>query len=356
MSDRRAHRADEASDYDPNEDFSAEYGHTRTGTGSRRRSAREDASGTGGRRRSRGSRRKSSGPARAAKAARAGTDRASAFSASAIKRVSVLKDRPNQIVYTLAEQNRRKRGTAVLTTLFGAFGVALLVLLGLLVYQLFSGPGGALVDGEDVIAAPPEGHSTLTPQQFRAEPNNGDTFGPIAERPEDAEPMTEEAVFGGAEDVEVNGMTLQLDEGRVTDSCTSLVWGEGVGQSLIDANCSSAATGVYTDSEDRYVAQVTLFDLVDTESAQRVAEALDPGNAESGAGFVLPDTGDAPGLEEGYSQASTQVMGHYLAVYWVAQTDGSAPGDDTDMATLSVAAMNTVLLPYEQVVAAGREE
>ncbi|WP_017600176.1 hypothetical protein [Nocardiopsis lucentensis] len=268
----------------------------------------------------------------------------------------MLGDRPNQIVYTLAEQSKRKRGTAVLGVLMGAFGVALVALLGLLVFQLFSPDGGAVARGEQSIVAPPEGHGTLTPDQFLFGANLEDTFGPIDGRPEGAEPMTEEAVFGDSEEVEVNGMELALSEGRVTDSCTSLVWGEELGQSLIDANCSSAATGVYTDPDEEYVAQVTLFDLVDSEGATRVAEALDPNNAETGAGFLLADTGDVPGLEEGFSQASTQVMGHYLAVFWVARTDGSPPGDDSDMASVRVAAMDTVLLPYEEIVARNQAE
>ncbi|MFI6576516.1 hypothetical protein ACIBFB_11990 [Nocardiopsis sp. NPDC050513] len=352
-------------DYDPDEDFSAEYGHTHTraeaGTGhdvyddeEYDDTASEDDD-TGGRR-SGGSRRRKDAGGRGAANRRAGVDRVSAFSAAAIKRVSVLGDRPNQIVYTLAEQSKRKRGTAVLGTLMGAFGVALVALLGLLLYQLFSPGGGALAQGENSIVAPPEGHGTLTPEQFLLGANLEDTFGPIDARPEGAEPMTEDLVFGEAEETEVNGMELTLGESRVTDSCTSLVWGEDLGQSLIDANCSGAATGVYTDSDEEYVAQVVLFDLVDAEGATQVAQALDPNNTETGAGFLLADTGDVPGLQEGYSQASTQVMGHYLAVSWVARTDGSPPGDDTDMASVSVAAMGTVLLPYEEVVARTQAE
>ncbi|OLT29146.1 hypothetical protein BJF83_00590 [Nocardiopsis sp. CNR-923] len=350
-------------DYDPDEDFSAEYGHTHTRAEAEAEHDEHDehddtapaGDDTGGRR-SRGSRRKRDGDDRGDPNRRGGVDRVSAFSAAAIKRVSVLGERPNQIVYTLAEQSKRKRGTAVLGGLMGAFGVALVALLGLLLYQLFSPGGGALAQGENSIVAPPEGHGTLTPEQFLLGANLKDTFGPIDERPEGAEPMTEDLVFGDAEDPEVNGMELTLSEGRVTDSCTSLVWGEDLGQSLIDANCSGAATGVYTDPDEEYVAQVVLFDLADAEGATRVARALDPNDTQTGAGFLLADTGEVPGLNEGYSQASTQVMGHYLAVSWVARTDGSPPGDDTDMASVSVAAMGTVLLPYEEVVARTQAE
>ncbi|WP_017573550.1 hypothetical protein [Nocardiopsis halotolerans] len=386
---RRAHTEEHADDYgqsggqdgyDPEEDFSAEYGHTRPADGHVDEDAyaddtyddeydeygdqSEDDQGAGsGRspRRGKGRRGRRAGPSRRRAAsggrrtAPTGVDKVSAFSASAIKRVSVLGDRPNQIVYTLAEQSKRKRGTAVLGALLGAFSIALIALLGLLSYQLFAAPGGTVAGGDESIVAPPEGHSTLTPELYLSEPNREDVFGPIEERPEGAEPMTEEAVFEPVKEIGLEDMNLELREGSVTDSCTSLVWGEDLAQSLIDANCINAATGVYTDADEQYVAQFTLFDLANAEEAAEVERALDPTNAESGAGFLLTQTGEEiPGLEDGYSQATSQVMGHYLAVFWVADTEGSPPGDDTDMATLSVASMNAARYVYEEVVASGQ--
>ena len=56
-------------------------------------------------------------------------------------------------------------------------------------------------------------------------------------------------------------------------------------------------------------------------------------------------------MQEGYSQASTQVMGHYLAVFWTAKADGSEPGDDSDLATLDVASMSAFSFVYDEVVA-----
>ncbi|MFD6952782.1 hypothetical protein A6A08_09900 [Nocardiopsis sp. TSRI0078] len=369
---RRAERAyteDHADDYgqddhqdgyDPEEDFSAEYGHTRpVGTGDPggaddASDAEQEAEGSGRspRRGGRGNRGSGASRRRASGVRRAGVDKVSAFSASAIKKVSVLGDRPNQIVYTLAEQSRRKRGTAVLGVLLGAFSLALVTLLGLLSYQLFLAPGGTTAGGDESVVAPPEGHSTLTPEMYLSEPNREDVFGPINERPEGVEPMTEDTVFGGVEEIGLDDMKLDLREGSVTDSCTSLVWGEELGQSLVDGNCIRAASGVYTDADEKYVAQFTLFDLASAEEAAEVESQLDPTNPESGAGFLLTQTNDEiPGLQDGYSQANSQVMGHYLAVFWVAETDGSKPGDDTDMATLSVASMNAARHVYEEVVA-----
>ncbi|WP_049578012.1 hypothetical protein [Nocardiopsis sp. SBT366] len=342
--------------YDPEEDFSEEYGHTQArpdaeyddyddpDTGYE---DEEDPEHGATRAEGRKGRRKD----------KKGVGLVSAFSASAIKKVSVLGDRPNQIVYTLAEQSKRKRGTAVLGVLLGAFSIALVALLGLLTYQLVTGTGGNTDRGEETIVAPPEGHSTITPELYLSEPDRPEVFGSIENRPDDVEPMTDESVFGPVEELDMAGMKLELQESEVTDSCTSLVWGEQLGQSLLDANCLNAASGVYTDSDDDYVAQVTLFDLSDSAGATEVAAAMDPTNAETGAGFLLSRELDGvEGLQEGYSQATTQVMGHYLAVYWVARTDGSLPGDDSGLATASVVSQSAFGFVYDEVVAHKPEE
>ena len=81
-----------------------------------------------------------------------GVNKVSAFSAAAIKRVSVLGDRPNQIVYTLAEQSKRKRGTAVLGLLLGAFSLALVALLAIVTMYFVGAEQGAtsLLNGNAV--------------------------------------------------------------------------------------------------------------------------------------------------------------------------------------------------------------
>ena len=359
-------------DYDPEEDFSAEYGHTHARADEYEYDdgyddqaddeayddGPEDGAGQEPRRRGsrRASRRRRGGSRAQSAAGRGGVGKVSAFSASAIKKVSVLGDRPNQIVYTLAEQSKRKRGTAALGVLLGAFGVALVALLGLLTFQLTTTSDGVIEGGDQSVVLPPDGHGTLTPELYLSEGNRDDVFGAIDERPEGHEPMTEEAVFDPVQEIELDGLSLELQDRSVTDSCTSMVWGDDLGQSLVDANCVNGATGVYTDSDGEYVAQVSLFDLANSEAATDVAAVLDPTNPEHSAGFVLSQTGDGQGLQEGYSQANTQVMGHYLAVFWVARTDGSDPGDDSDMATLSVASMNAVRYVYDEVVEVGRAE
>ena len=336
---------DEKIDYDPEEDFSDEYGHTRSADDRTGPNLRQGRGSGRGRRGHRGR--------RPSQENRRGVGKVSAFSASAIKRVSVLGERPNQIVYTLAEQSKRKRGTAALAVLLTAFGVALFTLLGVLSYQL-TNTGGNSLSGEDSIVAPPEGHSTLTPELYLGEPNNEDTFGVIDERDPEAEPMTDEAVFGQAEELTLNGVELQMQQSSVHDSCTSLVWGDELGQSLIDADCVNAASALYTDDNQEYISQVTLFDLSDSQGAEQVAAALDPNNAETDAGFLLAQTDEeTPGLQDGYSQATTQVMGHYLAVFWSASVDGDPPGDESDLATVNVVSMNSVQYVFDEVVRNG---
>lgn len=347
-------------DYDPEEDFSAEYGHTHTASSG---SGADDEYGYDGyddgyedeyedeAEQAPAQRR---GRRRRGKRADKNPGKVSAFSANAIKRVSVLGDRPNQIVYTLAEQSRRKRGTAVLAVLLTAFGLALVLLLGLLSYQFISNDSGQVAQTEDGIVEPPEGHTTLTPELYLSEPNREETFGAIDQREAEAEPMTEDSVFGQAEELELDGVSLQAQQTEVNDSCTSMVWGGDLAQGLLDAECVNAASALYTDSDQEYVTQVTLFDVADSNGAEEVSAALDPTNTETEAGFVLPRTDeDVAGLNEGYSQATTQVMGHYVAVFWTARQDGEEPGDNSDLATVNVASMNSVQFIYDEVVRNG---
>ncbi|GAB3461381.1 hypothetical protein GCM10027570_47240 [Streptomonospora sediminis] len=290
----------------------------------------------------------------------AGLDPVSKFSASALRRVSVLGDGPNQIVHNLAEQSRRKRGSAMLGTLLVLCGTSLLALLGVLGYQLASAPAGGpgLGGSSSAIVAPPEGHSTLVPALYQAQPQD-DAFEPIAERggPSSGTLVKDDVFSSGTEELELDGSKLVRDQAEVTETCTSLVWGEEVAQSLVDGDCTSAGSAVYLSGNEEYVAQFALFDLADSEAAGDVAAALDPGDSETAPGFLLPQKGGMDGLHKGYSQATAQVMGHYLAVYWVASADGSEPGDDDTrtLSTLNVAAMNASTWVYRQVEAAEQQ-
>ncbi|MDA2808899.1 hypothetical protein [Nocardiopsis suaedae] len=305
-----------------------------------------------GKRKKAGKGRKAEGapPRRGRRSAESGVDPVSKFSATALRKVSVLGDRPNQVVNTLAEQSSGKRGTAVLGVLLGLCGVALVALLGVLFYLLLF-TDNPLGGGDDpAMAMPEEGHSTLLPTVFQGESQEQKIFDPIAERPGEAEPLDAEKVFGSdAEKLELDDLTLTLKEAEATDTCTRWVWGEDLGQALVDGGCTSAARGFYQDADEEYVAQFTLFDLSDAEASSAAAQALDPRDHETDVGFLVPMDQGVDGLHQGYSQASAQVMGHYLAVYWVARADAGEPDEDTAMAKVNVVAMDAAVWVYEQV-------
>ncbi|WP_186355895.1 hypothetical protein [Streptomonospora sp. PA3] len=327
----------------------------RTATATARRAPAEPAEDRGDR--SDRGRRGGAGQNRTRRSARSapGIDPVSKFSASALRRVTVLGDRSSQIVYTLAEQSTRKRGTTILATLLVLCVTALVALLGVLAYQLATAsPDSADSGGSSAVVAPPQGHSTLVPRLYQAQPQD-DAFAPIAERGDGGGALPKDEVFGSeTEELKLDGHTLVREQAEVTDTCTSLVWGDGVARALVDGECTSAASAVYMGEDDEYVAQVALFDLADVESSEAVARSLDPGVSATAPGFLLPQKSGIEGLHKGYSQATAQVMGHYLAVYWVARTDGGEPSDSDTLSTLNVAAMNASTWVYRQVGEAGQ--
>ncbi|QBI53950.1 hypothetical protein [Streptomonospora litoralis] len=331
---------DEDVNTDRGADEGADGSRTRRGGKARRRGA-DGRGGAPGGRTARGRRPGRSG---------AGADPVSRFSASALRRVSVLGDRPSQVVYTLAEQSRRKNGTAVLAGLLVLCLTSLVGLLGVLSYQLATQTGGTSSQAAvGSVVAPPEGHSTLLPEMYQAQPQD-EAFEPIAERGEGSGGLPEDGVFGSeTEELELDGQKLVRDQSEVTDTCTSLVWGREVAQTLVDGECTSAASAVYLSGGEKYIAQFTLFDLADVDAATNAATALDPQDPSIAPGFLLPRKSGVEGLHEGYSQATAQVMGHYLAVYWVARTDGEKPGESDTLSTLNVAAMNASTWVYRQV-------
>ncbi|MDS1269342.1 hypothetical protein RIF23_03420 [Lipingzhangella sp. LS1_29] len=261
-------------------------------------------------------------------------------------------ERSSQILANLAEQSRRRRGGYVLGGLLVSCGVALLALLVLLGMQVF-GAGVTSSQAEAPIVDPPEGHSRLQPDVYNAAPQ-AEMFDSLAEREGDASELTEEGLFSQDEDIAAAGVELSLTDTEVTDVCTATVWGDELAETLSEGQCTAAARGLYHDEGEEYVAQFTLFDLAEAGHAEAVAEELDPASRDPG--FVLPLEGDHEGLQDGYSQATAQVIGHYLAVYWVARSDGESPGDDDSLASLNVAVTEAADPVFEWVNAANAED
>ncbi|QVQ53086.1 hypothetical protein J4H86_04635 [Spiractinospora alimapuensis] len=198
---------------------------------------------------------------------------------------------------------------------------------------------------EAPIVDPPQGHARLQPTVFHAQ-DQLELFDPIAQRGSDDEALTDEELFADQEELSFEDLDLELRESRTTDTCTGEVWGDTLAETLAEAECASASHALYVDSDDEYVAQVTMFDLADVSGAESVVAELAP---DSTPAFIVPMDSDYEGLHEGHSQATAQVMGHYLGVFWVARADGEPPEDDDSLASVNVAVMDAALEIYRRV-------
>lgn len=324
-------------------------GRRRSGARSRASGDQDRSAGTSGARSRRGA--SSGSPRRTAKTSGARASSPDNSAAGATQR-STAGERRNQILASLIDQSRRRRGGVVLGGLIASCGLVLVALLGMLGMQLF-GPGIASNQAEAPIVDPPEGHSRLQPDVFNAAPQT-DMFDSVAERGEEAPELTQDALFPEDESISAAGVELEMVESETADVCTATVWGEQLAETVSEGQCSEAARGVYQDDGQGYLAQFTLFDLATADSAEAVSQELDPESQDPG--FVLPLNTDHAGLQEGYSQATTQVIGHYLAVYWVARTDGELPEDDDSLASLNVAVTEAAVPVFEWVNAASSED
>ena len=255
----------------------------------------------------------------------------------------MLGDRPEQVVYTLAEQSRQKHGTYVLITLLVMAVISLLALLAALVFQVLN-PEAAANRAPAPIVQPPAGHSTLRPELFHAQ-GQQDIFDPIAERDPDAEPLTEEEIFGPVQELSLSGMELTLRESEVTDTCTALVWGEELAQTLSTGACTSAARGVYLDSNGEYVAQFTLFDLADAEAATATLEAW----THRSPGFVLPMQDDIKDCTPATARPPPRPWVTMSRCSGSPGPTAANPPATTPWPRLNVAAMDAALVVYEQV-------
>lgn len=204
---------------------------------------------------------------------------------------------------------------------------------------------------EAPIVDPPQGHARLQPTVFHAQ-DQLELFDPIAQRAADDEALTDEELFADQEELSFEDLELELEESRTTDTCTGEVWGEALAETLAEAECASASHALYVDSDEEYVAQVTMFDLADDSGAESVVAELAP---ETTPAFVVPMDSDYEGLHEGHSQATAQVMGHYLGVFWVARADAEPPEDDDSLASVNVAVMDAAVEIYRRVNGADGE-
>ncbi|MEV4255757.1 hypothetical protein AB0J52_21585, partial [Spirillospora sp. NPDC049652] len=136
---------------------------------------------------------------------------------------------------------------------------------------------------------------------------------------------------------------LTLRGKELGGDCTAAVWGAETAKMLRRAGCTQVARTLYADTAHGYALSVTVFNLVDTPSANTAVDAL---GQNGGGGFVRPlapgsDSGGTLGTfgQKGYGAARGVAMGHYAVVAWAQRLTGtgdaaSAAKDETLLSVL----------------------
>ncbi|MBX6382794.1 MAG: hypothetical protein IRZ07_07435 [Microbispora sp.] len=168
---------------------------------------------------------------------------------------------------------------------------------------------------------------------------------PIDERKADSAPLTVQEVFG-ARTLTAGKVTLRRLAGRLDQSCAGAVWGADLVDALAAAGCDQAVRGLYGSSDGTYLAQYTLFNLVDVAAAETLAKSL--ASLYRGAWVQPLETQKAK--FGGYSEAEAYVLGHYLGVVWIGRADGAEPGEKDDFIMLGLAVRDAEKALYRRVV------
>jgi len=175
----------------------------------------------------------------------------------------------------------------------------------------------------------------LAPDSYSSSPST-EVFAEIASREDDSAPLSAEEMFPEKDVLrdEVSGAEPVLRSSVLDDDCGLAIWGRGLGEILQDGGCTQAVRGVYTDKKNRYRVVVAVYNLRDSEAADRAVEAFGAGSG----GFVkLPD--DAPkGFGAGFSLARGLAMGHYALITWADRSDGRGESADRPLLSLVVTA------------------
>ncbi|MCW2946234.1 MAG: hypothetical protein JWR24_2951 [Actinoallomurus sp.] len=212
---------------------------------------------------------------------------------------------------------------------FAAAGVVMLVAVIVAAALVVLGDGGHKAAAP---TAPPVAAGGPVPSAYSQAPSTP-VFEPIGKRSADARPLTADEVFGTKTIVDADSKaSLKLAASKIDAQCTAAVWGGGLAGQLQRAGCTQATRGVYTDKH--FAAMVTIFNLADSSSADRLVAAADP---KSGNGFALPLTTARP-FGQAFSIARGLAMGHYAVITWVQRADGTGDEKDTGLLSLLVTA------------------
>lgn len=185
-------------------------------------------------------------------------------------------------------------------------------------------------------------HQTQAPEHAAAEAGPAATaysqaastaaFAPIADRGSDRKPLTAADVVDTKTITDADSKAaVKLTASKLDRRCAVAVWGSALARELQRGGCTQAARGVYADKT--YAAMVTIFNLADVKSADRLVATIEPGSAN---GFPLVPSG-ATTLGRGFSIARGVAMGHYAVISWVGRADGTGDEQDPKLLSLLVA-------------------
>ncbi|MEV7007620.1 hypothetical protein [Streptosporangium sp. NPDC051022] len=174
-------------------------------------------------------------------------------------------------------------------------------------------------------------------------------FAPIARIDADPTPLTAKDVFG-EKTLKEGGVTLKLSGTKLDTDCSAVIWSQELADRLAEAGCTQALRGTYRSADGRYVAQYTLLNLRDTESADGLVQSL---NATYRGGWVQVPSGTPLFPTGGHTEASGHAMGHYAGLVWIGRADGAEPGPRDDFVSLSLAVRRAEKAVFRRVVAVG---
>ncbi|WP_017575501.1 hypothetical protein [Nocardiopsis kunsanensis] len=231
------------------------------------------------------------------------------------------------------------------------FGLVPKILVGVLALALIA-LGVVLVVqrgvGEDSAEAAPE----TRPALYNLRLNDSSEMNRVLNsREDDQRPLNEGELFErNNEEISSQSIDFTLRDSELTEDCSEAVWGARVQEALTTAECTQAGRATYVS--EAYFGVAAIFNLVDTEAGQGVAEAMElPETGEEGAegeeppedpGFVLAPSGEEPfdRLGEGYGAADAIISGHYLVVVWVQPRESESVDDRVTLSSPLVALAN----------------
>ena len=201
--------------------------------------------------------------------------------------------------------------------------VAVVVAVAVLVLAKGDGGHGAVApDVKDVQAEGP-GASAYSQAASTA------AFAAIADRSKDAKPLAAAEAFATKKINDADAKaSLKLTASHLDSHCTAAIWGIRLAGLLQQGDCTQTARATYSDKH--FGAIVTIFNLADSQAADRVVANVDP---RSGNGFPLAPPRSPP-FGQAFSTARGVAMGHYAVITWVQRADGT--GDESDAALLSL--------------------